>query len=65
MRWIKIGNGDTPIYSTAPQNVRYGTKSPAPATGCLGMLGGCRTSGANLRKDARHAELQLACVLTD
>ena len=27
-----------------------GTKSPAPATGCLGMLGGCRTSGANLRR---------------
>ena len=33
-----------------PAHTEVGTKSPAPATGRLGMLGGCRTSGVNLRR---------------
>ena len=39
------------IFSVIILSTEVGTKSPAPATGRLGMLGGCRTSGANLRTD--------------
>ena len=53
------------IKSDSDSITEVGTKSPALATGCLGMLGGCRTSGANLRSSDGDGPVHRVSELMD